>query len=148
SVITLLLTAMPLLAGIPAGLMPAAAASSVTPPTGVHSRHVCGIPAPHFAHSTALVVTADSGVPHASSSPRAGSYGPVQIHTAYNLPCSVGATTMQAICSVPASFGRQTVAVVDAYDDPTVENDLAVYDTQYGLPACTIANGCLTVINE
>jgi subtilase family serine protease len=31
---------------------------------------------------------------------------------------------------------------VDAYDDPTAEADLAVYRSQFGLPACTTANGC------
>jgi len=36
----------------------------------------------------------------------------------------------------------QTIAVVDAYDDPTAEADLATFSTQFGLPACTTANGC------
>jgi hypothetical protein len=46
----------------------------------------------------------------------------------------------------PAS--TQTIAVVDAYNDPTAEADLAVYDKQYGLPACTVANGCFRKLNE
>ncbi len=41
-----------------------------------------------------------------------------------------------------------TVAVVDAYDDPTVDGDLATYRSYFGLPACTEASGCLTVVNE
>ena len=41
----------------------------------------------------------------------------------------------------PAGPG-QTVAIVDAYDDPNAESDLATYRSQYGLPACTTANGC------
>ncbi|HEY1866889.1 MAG TPA: hypothetical protein VGG70_01250, partial [Candidatus Cybelea sp.] len=32
----------------------------------------------------------------------------------------------------------------DAYDDPNAASDLAVYRSQYGLPACTVANGCFT----
>jgi len=40
----------------------------------------------------------------------------------------------------------QIIGIVDAYDYPSVESDLAVFTTQFGLPACTIANGCLTVI--
>jgi subtilase family serine protease len=34
------------------------------------------------------------------------------------------------------------VAIVDAYDDPGAEADLAVYRSQYGLSACTTADGC------
>ena len=41
-----------------------------------------------------------------------------------------------------------TVAIVDAYDDPTAESDLATYRSFYDLPACTTANGCFTKLNE
>jgi subtilase family serine protease len=40
------------------------------------------------------------------------------------------------------------IAVVDAYDDPSAEADLGVYDKQFGLPACTTANGCFRKINQ
>jgi subtilase family serine protease len=40
----------------------------------------------------------------------------------------------------------QIIAVVDAYDDPTAEADLATFSTQFGLPACTTANGCFTLV--
>jgi subtilase family serine protease len=42
----------------------------------------------------------------------------------------------------------QTVAIVDAYDDPKAESDLAVYRSQFGLPACTTANGCFRKVNQ
>lgn len=42
----------------------------------------------------------------------------------------------------------QTVALIDAYDYPSAEADLAVYRIQYDLPACTTANGCFTKVNE
>ncbi len=42
----------------------------------------------------------------------------------------------------------QTVAIVDAYNDPKIEADLQTFDGQYGLAACSIANGCLEVVNE
>ncbi len=38
----------------------------------------------------------------------------------------------------------QTIAIVDAYDDPNIANDLNTFDTQFGLPSCTTANGCFT----
>src|SRR5579871_6494709 len=40
----------------------------------------------------------------------------------------------------------QTIALVDAYDDPTAEADLGVFNTQFGLPACTTANGCFKLV--
>jgi hypothetical protein len=41
-----------------------------------------------------------------------------------------------------------TIAVVDAYNYPNAESDLAKYRTQYGLPACTKASGCFKVVNQ
>ena len=62
-----------------------------------------------------------------------GGYGPSDIQTAY------------ALTSYSATRGSGvTVAVVDAYDDPNAESDLAVYRAQYGLPACTSSSGCFT----
>ncbi len=43
--------------------------------------------------------------------------------------------------------GGDTVAVVDAYDDPNAESDLATYRSTYGLPPCTTANGCFRKVN-
>jgi subtilase family serine protease len=41
-----------------------------------------------------------------------------------------------------------TIGIVDAYDDPNIEADLAVYSSQFGLPACTRANGCFRKVNQ
>ncbi len=38
--------------------------------------------------------------------------------------------------------------IVDAYDDPTAESDLGVFASQFGLPACTTANGCFTKVDQ
>lgn len=49
----------------------------------------------------------------------------------------------------PASSGTgQTVAIVDAFDDPEIESDLAQFDTHYELPACTTANGCFKKVGQ
>lgn len=45
-----------------------------------------------------------------------------------------------------SSGGGGTIAIVDAYDYPTAENDLNVFSSQFGLPACTTANGCFKVV--
>ncbi len=42
----------------------------------------------------------------------------------------------------------RTVAIVDAYDDPNAESDLATYRATYGLPPCTTANGCFHKLNQ
>ena len=42
----------------------------------------------------------------------------------------------------------RTVAIVDAYDDPNAESDLATYRANYGLPPCTTANGCFHKVNQ
>jgi subtilase family serine protease len=40
------------------------------------------------------------------------------------------------------------VAIVDAYDDPSAETDLATYRSTNHLPACTTANGCFAKVNQ
>lgn len=65
------------------------------------------------------------------------------------LPYGYGPADLRAAYSLPSAGGSgQTVAIVDAYDDPTAGADLAVYRATYGLPACTSASGCFTKVNE
>jgi hypothetical protein len=48
-----------------------------------------------------------------------------------------------------ASAGEpQTIALVDAYNDPSAEADLNVYAGEFGLPPCTKANGCFKQVSE
>ena len=42
----------------------------------------------------------------------------------------------------------ETVAIVDAFDDPNAESDLAAYRAEFGLPACTSAGGCFKKVNQ
>jgi hypothetical protein len=56
------------------------------------------------------------------------------LHTAYGLPSDAP--------------DAQTIALVDAYNDPSAEADLQVYDEEFGLPPCTEANGCFKQVNE
>ncbi len=42
----------------------------------------------------------------------------------------------------------QTIAIIDAYDNPNAEDDLAVYRDTFHLPPCTTANGCFTKVNQ
>jgi subtilase family serine protease len=83
-----------------------------------------------------LVPPAGASAGVESTSPLSGFLTPANLHAAYDLP------TETAVSS------GQTVAVIDAFDDPTAEADLGVYDAQFGLPACTEANGCFRKVNE
>jgi subtilase family serine protease len=67
-----------------------------------------------------------------------------------NLPSGFGPADLQSAYAAPGGFAglSETVAIVDAYDDPNAESDLAVYRSTYGLPACTTANGCFRKINQ
>ncbi|MFG2606534.1 S8 family serine peptidase [Streptomyces sp. NPDC048514] len=60
--------------------------------------------------------------------------GPADLKSAYNLPDDGGKDA--------------TVAIVDAYDDPNAEKDLAAYRAQYGLPECSTDNGCFQKIDQ
>ena len=90
------------------------------------------------AHCHALVVSDPLGKPQTSSTP--AGYGPAQFHGAYSLPTT--------------ALSLQTIAIVDAYDDPTIRNDLSVYSQTYGipdLPTCTSpsdANACFIKVNQ
>ena len=41
-----------------------------------------------------------------------------------------------------------TIAIVDAFDDPNAEADLAAYRAEFSLPACTTANGCFSKVDQ
>jgi len=62
-------------------------------------------------------------------------YTPSDLRSAYALPAA------------PAGSGM-TVAIVDAYDDPQAEHDLATYRSQFGLPACTSRTGCFRKVDQ
>ncbi len=81
----------------------------------------------------ALVVTDGVGNPNATTSPTGLS--PAMIKSAYNFPTS-------------STGAGMTIAIVDAYDDPTAESDLGAFSSQFGLPACTTANLCFSKVNQ
>jgi hypothetical protein len=120
------------------------------PPSNYSAQPVCGSPAP--GHSSCLAVrlvprtaaaraqTHPIGITrkHAirAGAPAEGADGlrPQDLHGAYNLP---------AEAPIP-----QTVGIVDAFNDPTAEADLATYDSEFHLPACTKENGCFKKVNQ
>lgn len=75
-----------------------------------------------------------AGTSAAAVAPPATGLGPADIRAAYQLPATGGA--------------NQTIAIVAAFDNPTVEADLAAYRAAWGLPACTTANGCFRKVDQ
>jgi subtilase family serine protease len=55
---------------------------------------------------------------------------------------------IRAVYHLPDGGAGKTVTIVDAYDSPTVEADLAVYRAAFGLPVCTSQNGCFRKVNQ
>lgn len=68
---------------------------------------------------------------------------PVHVYkSAQAKPSGVTPTQIKKIYKLPTTGGKGTIALIDAYNDANIESDLAVFDKQYNLPACTTANGC------
>jgi subtilase family serine protease len=118
------------------GLVAAGASATAAPSqAGVTHRNNAVCAAPTAGTAACLAIRHDTyvnGKPAPNASTPSG-YGPADIQSAYNLG---------------ASSSTATVAIVDAYDDPTAEADLATYRSQFGLPACTTANGCFKKVNQ
>src|SRR4051794_5248847 len=120
-----------------------AASSAASAPTGSSGARSAPVvvrlcPAARPGHATCL---AERRLDVAVQAQRAGvgtsrpsGYGPADLAAAYGLNRQAGS-------------GR-TVAVVDAYDDPFIESELATYRSRFGLPRCTVANRCLRKVNQ
>jgi putative cell wall-binding protein len=98
-------------------------------------RAVCGPAEPGYAQCLALQRT-DVGAALGGVVPAVvpSGYGPADLRSAYSIPATGGSGL--------------TVAIVDAYDQPNAESDMAAYRTYYGLPACTTANGCFRKVDQ
>jgi subtilase family serine protease len=127
------LGAVALLTGAATALLAQPAAQAGTPSVAPRAARACA--APHAGYAACLAWVRTDIAPLAAS-PLAvpAGYGPADLRSAYNLTGTGSAA--------------QTIAIVDAQDDPTAEADLAVYRAQYGLPACTTANGCFRKVAQ
>jgi hypothetical protein len=133
----------------------AAQAETVTPlpPSDYSIEPICGEPGPGEVGCLSLKLVPRTAAARARTHPlgrrsapvrpalsavQAGNLGyrPLDIHRAYSLPQETAAAE------------SQTIAIVDAYNDPTAEADLQAFDEEFGLPPCTAANGCLRQVNQ
>jgi len=110
------------------------AGSASAAAAAAHPQRVCQGAVAGSARCHARVLADAGGTPRASTSPTGLS--PATIKTVYGFPTD------------SAAGAGKTIAIVDAYDDPTAESDLAVFSSQYGLPACTTANGCFAKVDQ
>ena len=101
---------------------------------GTQIRPVCAASAPGEASCFTVIDNADQ------TNARSGG----------SLPLGLGAKDLEFAYKLQVKDGGigQTVAAVDAYDDPTAAKDLAVYRKTYGLPPCTTASGCFRKVNQ
>jgi subtilase family serine protease len=108
------------------------AASKLTPFNMANYKEVpvCDQTAKGFVHCLAIRLQPRGPVPNIPSG-----LTPDNIQDAYNLP------------SISAGYG-QTVAIIDAYDDPHAASDLATYRSIFGLRPCTTINGCFKKIDQ
>jgi subtilase family serine protease len=100
-----------------------------------HAVHVCA-PATKVGQMAchAMALANASGHIIGGASPLAGSFTPADFQKAYN----IGGLK---------SHGA-TVAIIDAFGYSTLEADLKVYRSTFGLPPCTVKSGCLTIMDE
>jgi len=103
---------------------------------GVSAQHVpvCGAVPVGYARCHSILVLRSDGKPGGGGG-TIGGYYPADLQKAYNLPSS-------------SAGSGQTVAIVDAYDDPNAEADLSTYRSQFKLASCTTANGCFRKVNQ
>jgi subtilase family serine protease len=110
------------------------------------------------AATSASRLSVGFGCATAKGAGRLHCFGRIRAHRASNgkvAPLTVNSPTgllpadLQSAYKVAGLSGAgRTVAIVDAYDDPNAEADLAHYRSQLGLPACTTANGCFKKVNQ
>ena len=103
-------------------------------PAAAHPQRACSGAVAGSARCHAQVLADAGGTPRATTSPTGLS--PATIKTVYNFPTSS-----------TAGAGK-TIGIVDAFNDPTAESDLGVFSSQFGLPACTTANGCFSKVDQ
>jgi subtilase family serine protease len=65
-----------------------------------------------------------------------------ELGTTSKIPVGMTPAEIKKIYNLPTNGGHGTIVIVGAYDDTTIEADLATFSKTFNLPACTVANGC------
>ncbi len=112
------------------------------------AKRLCHVPqGPHaamcFVQERRFVKAGTKGahqVKLAGGATKAGTIGPAGGLTPSDLAAAYALNT--------TGGAGQTVAIVDAYNDPNIDADLQTFDAQYGLAPCSVANGCLQIVGQ
>jgi subtilase family serine protease len=130
------MTGMAALVAAFAPFAPTPAGASVLKGTASRMSHfpVCAAVPAEAARCLARVQVDRSGKPVANTAP--SGLAPASVKAAY------------AFSTALTAGAGQTIAIVDAYDDPRAESDLGTFSSTYGLPICTTANRCFTKVNQ
>ncbi|MFB8183538.1 peptidase S8 [Streptomyces sp. NPDC055966] len=132
---------------------PKAIAAAVAKAHVQYTQQCAGTPKKGYAACNALRVTSGTtafqeeqavkkGIAPQTVRPNAAAdsptgYGPSDLQSAYGLTSAAS-----------SSGSGKTIAIVDAYDDPNAESDLAAYRSNYGLSDCTSSNGCFSKVAQ
>lgn len=57
-------------------------------------------------------------------------------------PRGISPDIIKTVYHLPQKGGRGTIAIIDAYESASIEQDLNTFNSTFGLPACTTANKC------
>ncbi len=129
-----------------AGLLLATSAGATESAQTQVNEHVCGIPAAGRAGCFAIRHNRAGGNKPGTSNLSAVSYGATELQAAYGLSGAV-----------KTNGGGKTVAIVDAYNDPSAYADLAHYRAEEGLAAigecapaalATSSGPCFAKVNQ
>ena len=118
-----------------------AQAADTAPPTAPNYEAVCGAVQVGYVRCDAQLRTDIppqlEGMPNGAQPKLQSGYGPADLQSAYELASAAA-----------ADGSGETVAVIDAFNDPNAVQDLAIYRSQYGLPPCTAQDECLKVVSQ
>ena len=121
-------------------------AALVNAPDGLVFTQAAAVPGGAPAGTTAVCPTARPGFARCLALRTPARRQP---SAAAALPDGIARADLLSAYRLPTAGGAgRTVALVDAHDDPTAEQDLAVYRATYGLAPCTTANGCFRKVNQ
>jgi len=116
-------------------LIAGAHAQQVQRDGSVYYKAACAAPTSwDMVRCEALIITDSNGNPLVSATPPVSGLTPADLYSAYKVNPTGEATTI--------------IAIVDAGGYPNAASDLAAYRSEFGLPACTIDNGCLKIFNQ
>jgi subtilase family serine protease len=75
---------------------------------------------------------------------------PIGIHPSTAVPPGLTPSNLLQAYKLPSSAtGKgQIIAVIDAYDDPNAEKDMAIYRAMFHIASCTTANGCFKKVDQ